>query len=182
MISIVVPPHETADAREQRQQQQQQRQQQQGQPGLQQVDSGSSSPEGADRAVPSIDHNAEMQHADTDEQGDAAKQQGDAAAERVRIFPVRWGRIRDALHWLKANNPFYEDIEIRIPEGPDLQPDAGEFNNPDVHQMQHYLVTDNQPQLQRDALDSALGGAHSARQDSGGPGQQAAVLGLYWSD
>ena len=24
-----------------------------------------------------------------------------------------------------ANNPLHEDIDVRIPEGPDLQPDAG---------------------------------------------------------
>lgn len=106
LISIMGPPHETAEAREQ--------QQQQGQPASQQPNNRSRSPEGAERAVSSIGHNAEMQCVGRDKQAAAASQQNNVGVEHVRILPVRWGITHDALHWLTASNPFYKDMCIEI--------------------------------------------------------------------
>lgn len=62
-----------------------------------------------------------------------------------------------ALLWLKQHHPAFQNIEIRIPEGPDLQPDAGEFDNVPFEHMQHFMQSDNQPQLAETALAEALG-------------------------
>ena len=142
----------------QQQQQRQQQQQQQQQQGF----SSSQELEGADRVMPSVEHHAEMQHGARPEQVNAADQGGQPvgrSAQRVRVYAVRWSKMRDALMWLKEHNPAYEHIDIQIPSGPDLQPDAGEFNNAPFQQMQHFMQNDDQPQLAEDALAAALGQA-----------------------
>ena len=62
--------------------------------------------------------------------------------------------------WLKQHHPAFQNIDIRIPEGPDLQPDAGEFDNAPFEHMQHFMQSDNQPQLSKTALAEALGQSH----------------------
>ena len=152
MFSIIVEPHATRAARQPQQQQQQQQQQGSGQ-------TSSQEPEGADRAVPSVDYHAEMQGdlgAGQNPEAAQAGQPPSRSAQRVRVYPVRWDRIRTALDWLKENNPFYEDIHIQIPEGPDLEPDAGEFANAPFQPIPQFVQTDNQPQLAESALAEAL--------------------------
>ena len=58
--------------------------------------------------------------------------------------------------WLKENNPFYEDIDIQTPEGPDLEPDAGKFANAPFQQIPQFVQTDSQPQPAESALAEAL--------------------------
>lgn len=65
-------------------------------------------PEGADRVVPSVEHNAEMHHGAEEEPAQPAGHAAADAPQHVRIYPVRWSNIRDALMWLKEHNPAYD--------------------------------------------------------------------------
>ena len=105
--------------------------------------------------MPSVEYHAEMQGDLGFDQNSEAAQAGQPpsrSAQRVRVYPVRWDRIRAALVFLKENNPFYEEIDTQIPEGPD----AGEFTNAPFQQIPQFVQTDNQPQLAESALAEAL--------------------------
>lgn len=81
--------------------------------------------------------------------------------QRVRVYAVRWSKIRDAMHWLKQHNPAFEHVDIQIPlrilrsQICSLMPEN--FNNAPFQHMHQFMQTDNQPQFAEDAWAGALG-------------------------
>lgn len=55
-------------------------------------------------------------------------------------------------------NPFYQDIQLDLPEDPDseLLPNAGEFDDVDMRHVSHLTSLNNEPQLRPDALTRAV--------------------------
>jgi hypothetical protein len=61
------------------------------------------------------------------------------------------------LHWFKANNHFYRDTDVVMPdEGNDDNGDDGSDDEPVMRDMDHAVVLDADPQMGKTALAEAV--------------------------
>ncbi len=68
--------------------------------------------------ISGADHRAENQDAANARDGlEGVAEDGDQEQpQRVRAYSINYSKVRAALLWLKANNPFYRDVEVELPE------------------------------------------------------------------
>jgi hypothetical protein len=92
-----------------------------------------------------------------DEEGGQRAGPKPGAPRRARQFPCSYPNLMRAIHWLKAHNPLYKDIDIVMPDVDDGndEDDSAECI-PILRDMDHAVVLDADPQMGKTALAQAV--------------------------